>query len=163
MSVVSTKFSLIIFYILVMNKQRLMLANVHSEKSTPRRLVIHLVYDRADCLSWESCNMHESQLALADHLGFVRRSILQPDYVRGCVGLNGLTNGPGYWRLRCTQVVTPNSKYLSSIMHLLLWHISLQQKIVIKFWVQLVWTPTTQLCWLEIVNELYHHLPSAAH
>lgn len=67
-----------------------------ANKSTPRRVVIHLVNDRAVQLPWESCNMHESRLALADHLGFVKKSILQPHYVCCCVGLNGLTNGPGH-------------------------------------------------------------------
>lgn len=56
--------------------------------------------------SWESCNLHESRLALADHLGFVRKSILQSDCARCCVGLNSLTNGPGYRRLWWAQVVT---------------------------------------------------------
>ena len=56
--------------------------------------------------SWDSCNLHESRLALADHLGFVRKSMRQPDYVCCGVGLNSLTNGPGYWRRWWAQVVT---------------------------------------------------------
>lgn len=84
---------------------------------------IWLITVLLDLHSWASCNLYENRLTLADHLGFVRKSIPQPD----CVCLNALTNDVGYWRHRWARLVTDSVEIylllnICSPFCLLLWY-----------------------------------------